>query len=179
LQFTRDQYRKIFRQVFLKGELGEFEPGWERWRQLMAAQNVRALLVLHEPDTASPPPADPESDRYVLAFYGPMTFQARVNAKMFSKLASFWEPNCVKAEHRGLDKCEATRVFVLRGLVCGYGLHPTVGPDIAAAIVWLLTDSRSSVEQFHFLGYDISFNPRVKDLQRLSLRASVISIGTQ
>jgi hypothetical protein len=33
-----------------------------------------------------------------------MMFQARVNVKMFLKLAGFWEPNCVKAEHRRLDK---------------------------------------------------------------------------
>jgi hypothetical protein len=39
-----------------------------------------------------------------LAFYGSMMFQARVNVKMFLKLAGFWEPNCVKAEHRRLDK---------------------------------------------------------------------------
>jgi hypothetical protein len=61
VQFTRDQYRKIFHQVLPKNELGEFEPGWERWQRAMAAQNVQALLVLHEPDTASPPPADPAS----------------------------------------------------------------------------------------------------------------------
>jgi hypothetical protein len=63
MQFTRDEYRKIFCQVFPRGGLGEFEPGWERWRQAMAAQNIQAVLVLH--DTASPPPAGPASDRYV------------------------------------------------------------------------------------------------------------------
>jgi hypothetical protein len=165
MNLDRSEYGKIYHQVFGKAaSRGACRGGWERWQEALAS-NLSAIAV-HPPGT--PVPDSHPNDYWAFAVLGPLLFQARIYEALLPRLPEMWlqfiraESSAKLVAALGQNPRQRARAFVQNSLVDGYVMHPVIGPAMAGAIAWLLSNVETvpiELKDYHFFGYDISHVP--------------------
>jgi hypothetical protein len=165
MNLDRGEYGLIYHRTFGKQvSKKDCREGWERWQQVMELDYK--FIVVHPPGTPMPDPH--ANDYWAVATLGPLWFQARINESFLPQLPEVWldfsrgEPGTQLLATCGEDPRRRARSFVHNSLVCGFVMHPVIGPAMASALAWLLSTLEGQpirLSDFHLFGYDISHVP--------------------